>query len=103
MTSPDPSPTLVRPEARFGGWLLIVIGGLLVVLCGGCTLVFWGVGLVGLIQTPNGEALGAMIGLLFMTGLIGGVPAAGGAILVWAGWRALHPLKTPRTVAKTFE
>jgi hypothetical protein len=105
MTSSDPSQPAppARPEARFGGWLLIVVGGLLAVLCGGCTLIFWGVGLVGLTQTPGSDAVGALIGLFLITGLIGGVPAAGGAVLVWAGWRVLHPLKTPRTVAKTFE
>ena len=74
-----------RPEASFIAWVLIVIGALLVLLCGGCTLTFWGVG------------------LFFMTLLIGGVPAAGGAVLIWAGWRTLHPLRTPRTTAKTFE
>jgi hypothetical protein len=87
----------------FGGWLLIVIGGLLAVLCGGCTLIFWGVGLFAMIQSPGSDAMGAMMGLFVMTLVIGGVPAAGGAILVWAGWRALHPLRTPRTVAKNFE
>jgi len=105
MTSPDPSPAPAppRPEARFGGWLLIVVGALLAVLCGGCTLIFWGVGLVSLIQESSAAAWGSMIGLFFFTLLIGGVPAAGGAVLVWAGWRVLHPLKTPRTVAKDFE
>jgi hypothetical protein len=41
--------------------------------------------------------------MFFLTLVIGGLPAAGGAVLVWAGWRTLHPIKTPRTVAKTFE
>ena len=102
MTSPEP-PTSPRPETRFVGWLLIVIGGLLAVLCGGCTLIFWGVGIVALLQQPSAAAWGAVIGTVVMTGLIGGVPAAGGALLVWAGWRTLHPLKTPRGVAKDFE
>jgi len=98
--TPPPTPR-PRPETAFFGWLLIVIGALLVVLCGGCTLIFWGVGIAGAMQEPSGW--GAMVGLFFMTALIGGVPAAGGAVLIWAGWRALHPLRTPRTVAKTFE
>jgi hypothetical protein len=101
MTLPEPAPQ--RPEARFGGWLMIVIGSLLVLLCGGCTLTFWGVGFVGLAQDHSSNAVGALVGLLLFTGLIGGLPTAGGAILIWAGWRALHPLKTPKTVAKTFE
>ncbi len=105
MTEPAQPPPAQqpKPEARFGGWLLIVIGGLLVVLCGGCTLTFWGVGVVGLMENHSAAAWGAVIGLFLVTLLIGGLPTAGGAILVWAGWRSLHPLKTPRTVAKTFE
>jgi hypothetical protein len=105
MTEPPPPSTgsRPRPEAQFFAWVLIVIGALLVVLCGGCTLTFWGVGLFSLLQSPGGSEMGAAVGLFFMTLLIGGVPAAGGAILIWAGWRTLHPLKTPRTTAKTFE
>ena len=100
LLEPPPKP---KPEASFFAWVLIVIGALLVVLCGGCTLTFWGVGVVGLLQDHSAAAWGAMTGLFFTTLLIGGVPAAGGAILVWAGWRTLHPIKTPRTTAKTFE
>ncbi|HWF77411.1 MAG TPA: hypothetical protein VN694_09565 [Caulobacteraceae bacterium] len=104
MTSTQPAPPpQPRPEGRFGGWLLVVIGALMVVLCGGCTLTFWGVGVVGLMQDHSGAAWGAMVGLFLMTSLIGGLPTAGGAILLWAGWRVLHPIKTPRTVAKDFE
>jgi hypothetical protein len=105
MSDPPTPPTTPQPTsaARFGAWLLIVIGGLLVVLCGGCTLTFWGVGVVGLMEDHSASAWGAMIGLFFVTLLIGGLPAAGGAVLVWAGWRSLHPLRTPRGVAKTFE
>jgi len=102
MTSPGTEPR-IRPEASFIAWALIVIGALLVLLCGGCTLTFWGVGLFSLLQSPGSGAMGAAVGLFFMTLLIGGVPAAGGAVLIWAGWRTLHPVKTPRTTAKTFE
>ena len=97
---PPPAP---RPEARFGGWLLIVVGSLLVLLCGGCTLTFWGVAVVGVIQDHSSSAFGGMVGLFLLTGLIGGLPTAGGAVLIWAGWRTLRPLKTPKTVAKDFE
>lgn len=100
MTTPGTQPPY-RPETRFFGWLLIVIGGLLVLLCGGCTLVMWGVGVVGLTQSPS--AWGSLVGLFFVTLLIGGLPAAGGAVLVWAGWRTLHLIRTPRATAKTFE
>jgi hypothetical protein len=104
VTSAQPSPTpQPKPENRFGGWLLIVLGGLMVVLCGGCTLTLWGVGIVGLTQDHSGSAAGAVVTLFIMTGLIGGLPTAGGAVLLWAGWRVLHPIRTPRTVAKDFE
>ncbi|HWE99174.1 MAG TPA: hypothetical protein VG248_05205 [Caulobacteraceae bacterium] len=105
MTEPAPAPAepRVRPETRFFGWLLIVIGGLLVLLCGGCTLTLWVAGLFSLAQSPGSGALGAGISMFFLTLVIGGLPAAGGAVLAWAGWRTLHPLKTPRAVAKTFE
>ncbi len=104
MTSTGPiPPPQPRPEGRFGGWLLLMLGGLMVVLCGGCTLTFWGVGIVGLMQDHSSAAWGAMVGLLVMTSLVGGLPTAGGAILLWAGWRVLHPLRTPRSVAKDFE
>jgi hypothetical protein len=105
MTSTEPPPAAPQPapEARFAGWILIVPGALMVLLCGGCTLTFWGVGLVALVQDHSGSAWGALVGLFFTSLLIGGLPAAGGAILVWAGWRALHPLRTPRDAAKTFE
>jgi hypothetical protein len=74
-------------------WLLITVGALMVLLCGGCTLVFWGIGLYALIETPNAGGFAQMGLMMAITGLIGGLPAAGGAVLVWAGWRALHPLR----------
>ena len=104
MTSTEPSPaSQPRPEGRFGGWLLIVLGALMVLLCGGCTLTFWGVGIVGLMQDHSGGAWGALVGLFILTSLVGGLPTAGGAILLWAGWRVLHPIRPPRDAAKTFE
>ena len=98
-----PSPPAPRPEGRFGGWLLIVLGGLMLLLCGGCTLTFWGVGVAALMEDHSGGAWGAAISLFLTTLLVGGLPAAGGAILAWAGWRVLHPIRTPRDAAKTFE
>jgi hypothetical protein len=102
MTSPEPPPS-PRPEAAFFAWMLIVIGALLVVLCGGCTLALW-VGGIFMVISPHTAAMGpGLIAAFFTTLLIGGLPAAGGAVLVWAGRRRLQPIKTPRTVAKTFE
>ena len=101
MTAPQPPQP--SPGSSFFGWLLIVVGALLVLLCGGCTLTMWGVGITGLLQEHSAAAWGAMVGLFFTTLLIGGLPAAGGAILIWAGWRTLHPIRTPKDAAKTFE
>ena len=101
MTAPQPPQP--NPAGGFLGWLLIVFGALLVVLCGGCTLTMWGVGVVGLMEQPSAAAWGAVIGEFFFVLLIGGVPTAGGAILIWAGWRVLHPVRTPKDAAKTFE
>ena len=96
--APQPS-----PGSSFVGWLLIVFGALLVLLCGGCTLTIVGTGVVGLVMHPTAEMWGAMVGSAIVVLLIGGVPTAGGAILVWAGWRMLHPIRTPKEAAKTFE
>jgi hypothetical protein len=100
MTSPEPPPA----QGQFIGWLLIAVGALMVLLCGGCTLVFWGVGVWTLIESPSAGGLGAM-GLLFlMTGILGGLPAAGGGVLIWAGWRAVRPLQERgKNVGATFD
>lgn len=102
MTAPEtPNPPA---QGRFIGWLLIAVGSLMVLLCGGCTLVGWGIAIFGLVQSPNAQTLGAMAGVVLMTTIIGGLPAAGGAVLVWAGLRTLRPLPQPGpSVAKTFD
>lgn len=102
MTTPQIG-TPPTPVAKFFAWLLIVIGALLVVFCGGCTLVLWGVGIDSAGHQPAASALGSLVGMFLLTGLVGGVPTAGGALLVWAGWRTLRPTRTPKDAAKTFE
>jgi hypothetical protein len=97
---PPPQPT---PVERFFGWLLVAVGGLMALLCGACTLTFWGVSFFGAIGGQP-DALGAMAGLFVMVAIIGGLPTVGGVVLVWAGWRIVHPKTPPRPdVTKTFE
>jgi threonine/homoserine/homoserine lactone efflux protein len=42
--------------------------------------------------------------MALMVAIIGGLPTAGGVVLVWVGWRIVHPKTPPRPdVTKTFE
>jgi small neutral amino acid transporter SnatA (MarC family) len=84
-----------RPSAVaiFFGWLLMAIGGLMVLLCGACTLTFWGIELT---TTGGGDAAGGLL----MVGLIGGLPTAAGALLFWVGLRMVRPRKMTRRDAE---
>jgi hypothetical protein len=105
MTAPvaEPPPS---PGARFFGWLLLMLGALMVVLCGGCTLTLWVVTILGASQTHGapGSAAALVASGVAVVAVIGGVPAACGGLLVWAGWRILRPRK-PRqpAVGTTFD
>jgi hypothetical protein len=98
MTSPGSSG--VEPgAARFFGWLLIVMGGLITLLCGGCTLLMVGVGFAGMTSQP-----GALMGWMLMVGMFGGLPTAAGIALVWVGWLLVRkPRQTPKKVGETFD
>jgi hypothetical protein len=63
----------------FFGCLLIVMGALLAVFCGGCTLLFW-VGSLG-----SGGSLNDESGILVLSFVLGGIPALGGIGLIIAG------------------
>jgi hypothetical protein len=89
-----PSPPSAPPNV-FLGWLLVALGGLIVLLCGGCTLGFWGTGLYAFISDPSGASLGAVLSLFITVGVVGGLPAAAGAVTVWAGWKMVRPPKKP--------
>jgi len=65
--------------ARFFGVLLIAGGALIMVLCGLCTLVIIGASLV---ETGPRDAGLSGIPLVL---LIGGVPTAFGALMIWGG------------------
>ena len=96
MTNPTPP----SASASFVGWALIVMGGLMALLCGGCTLVMIGVAAFSSGTSPPAAIVGsAMVVLLF-----GGLPTLAGAVLVWAGWRIVRPLKPPPAkVGDTFK
>jgi len=76
---------------RFVAGALIVVGGLMVLLCGSCTLVFGGGGLVGLVR---GEDAG-LSGFILATALVvGGLPTSAGLLLLvngWKSWKANAP------------
>jgi len=68
------------PGARFLGWILVAMGGLVALLCGLCTLVTAGIGVL----TPSGWML-ALYALI-----LGGLPTAGGVALVMVGRRLIR-------------
>lgn len=96
MADPPP-PTDSRgrlgPSAVFAGWGLIVIGALIVLLCGGCTLGLWGGAreFITDVQSITANPWGSMTALFVASLLIGGLPTLGGVALIWAGWRTLRP------------
>jgi hypothetical protein len=76
---------------RFVAGALIVVGGLMVLLCGSCTLVFGGGGLVGLLR---GEDVGLSGFLVATAAIVGGLPTAAGVVLLlngWKSWKANRP------------
>jgi hypothetical protein len=86
-----------------GGWfvggLLITAGGLLVLVCGGCTLIFW----IGALGSGSLDAAGP---IMLLSGVLGGLPALVGVALIVLGvvtirrWRSA-PRPPPR-VDETF-
>ena len=76
-------------QLRFGAWLLIVIGGLMAMLCGGCTLTLW----IETAREHQDPATAIQSDLFFL--VIGGTPTAVGAYLTWSGIRDLRASRTP--------
>ncbi|MFI4936088.1 MAG: hypothetical protein ACHP7N_15855 [Caulobacterales bacterium] len=89
-----------RAVSRFWGGMLIAVGGLIGGLCGLCTFGFVGFGVWGLFNRAP-ETL-AMIPTAL---IIGGIPTAFGAILVWLGRGVLrrHRKGADSAAAKAFE
>jgi len=74
---------------------MMAVGGLVALLCGACTLIFGGAGLIGLVMQllHNQSAASMSIGpasavyLTVIAAVVGGVPTAVGALLFFAGLR----------------
>ena len=67
-------------------------------------MTLWVLGLVGLLQTADPSSLATAITGFIVFGAIGGLPAAGGGLLLWVGWRMVRPKRTSTAAAaKTFE
>jgi hypothetical protein len=77
---------------RFVAGALVAVGGLMVLLCGSCTLVFGGGALVGL---ARGEDAGLSCFILTMALIVGGVPTAGGLVLLVNGWKSWQANRPP--------
>ncbi|WP_068876324.1 MULTISPECIES: hypothetical protein [unclassified Phenylobacterium] len=77
---------------RFVAGALVAIGGLMVLLCGSCTLVFGGGGLVALIR---GEDAGLSTFILITALMVGGLPTAAGVVLLVNGWKSWQANRPP--------
>lgn len=76
---------------RFVAGALIAVGAVMVLLCGSCTLIFGGGGLVGLVR---GEDVGLSGFLVATAAIVGGLPTAAGFVLLlngWKSWKANRP------------
>lgn len=87
MSTPTPS---ASPPNTFVGWLLVAFGGLMALLCGSCTLGFWGVGIYAFASEPSPQSGSALLMLLVYVALLGGLPAAAGGFVFWTGWKMVR-------------
>jgi hypothetical protein len=86
----DPEPSGGSAVALFFGWMLIVVGGLIGGLCGLCTLVFIGAGMVSTATTGSDASVDVILALV-----IGGLPTAVGAGIVFAGITIIRGARAP--------
>lgn len=77
---------------RFVAGALVAMGGLMVLLCGSCTLVYGGGGLVSLIR---GEDTGLSIFIVATALIVGGLPTAAGVVLLVNGWKSWQANRPP--------
>jgi len=83
----------VTEDSRsFWAWLVLTIGALIVLLCGPCTLVFAGGSLISLVQGEDPSLAGFILAVALV---IGGLPTAGGVVLVLNGWASLRRMRAP--------
>ena len=88
----EPQPSGVR---TFVGGMMVVIGVLMVTLCGLCTAVFT---IGALVDLARGRSSGELFsgGSLLQAALMLGLPPIGvGALLVWGGLRVQRKPKPP--------
>jgi len=79
-------------DARsFWAWVVLTTGGLIILLCGPCTLFFASGALVGL---AKGEDAGLAGFILVVSLIIGGLPTAGGIVLALNGFESLRKLRS---------
>jgi hypothetical protein len=83
MSQSDPRPQEDRPRWTFISVALFVLGLLILVPSGLCTVIFGGLILV----QPDGSP-GELLSIILMVVMFGVVPMAVGALLVWAGLKA---------------
>jgi hypothetical protein len=76
------------PVGWFFGCLLIAMGALMALLCGGCTAMFW-------VASLSNSDLASAGPMLVLSGVLGGIPALGGVGLIIAGWAILRPRRVP--------
>jgi hypothetical protein len=95
LTGPAPS----GPPNPFVGWLLVVFGGLMALLCGACTVQVIADSILGFKLCrnlpPTEECGPAMLASdpifsICVALIIGGAPTIIGIFVSWAGWRALR-------------
>ena len=72
------------------GWLLLILGGLWLLLTGGCTLVFL-VGSIASVFTSPRDALG----VITMVTMVGGLAIAPGLAMFLIGRHLRRPRKEP--------
>ena len=78
--------------SRFVAGALVAVGAIMIAIAGPCTVFFGGGALVELVR--GGDA--SLAGFILATALIfGGLPLAGGVVLLVNGWRALRPKPPP--------
>ena len=79
-------------DARnFWAWVVLTMGGLIVLLCGPCTLFFGGGALFSLLKGEDASMAGF---ILVVALVIGGIPTAGGVVLLLNGWGSLRKLRS---------
>ena len=83
MSQPGPQTKTSRPRWTFISVALFILGLLILVPSGLCTVIFGGLILI----EPDGSP-GELLSIALMVLMFGVVPMAVGALLVWAGLKA---------------